>query len=122
MPVALYRAVRTVGKRGSKPGRARRNSLTVPGLDLATKLRVFQRTFRSRVEKRDALLDVGPRRQHDTRAKQDRRAHRRTRRHVGAGTVLGRRRVRFVRPVVGAGESRVDTRHGTGRLAAWPGG
>jgi len=58
MPVALYRAVRTVGKRGSKPGRASESSLTVPGLDLATKLRVFQRALRIRVEKRDALLDV----------------------------------------------------------------
>jgi len=30
----------------------------VPGLDLATKLRVFQRALRSRVERRDALLDI----------------------------------------------------------------
>ena len=29
-----------------------------PGLDLATKLRVFQRALRSRVERRDALLDI----------------------------------------------------------------
>lgn len=58
MPVALYRAVGTVGKRGSKLRRASEISLTVPGLDLATKLRVFQRALRSRVERRDALLDI----------------------------------------------------------------
>ena len=58
MPVALYRAVGTAGKRGSKLHRASEISLTVPGLDLATKLRVFQRALRSRVERRDALLDI----------------------------------------------------------------
>lgn len=58
MPVALYRAVGTVGKRGSKLRRASEISLAVPGLDLATKLRVFQRALRSRVERRDALLDI----------------------------------------------------------------
>jgi diguanylate cyclase (GGDEF)-like protein len=58
MPVVLYRAVGTVGKRGSKLRRASEISLTVPGLDLATKLRVFQRALRSRVERRDALIDI----------------------------------------------------------------
>jgi diguanylate cyclase (GGDEF)-like protein len=58
MPVALSRAVGTIGKRGSKLRRASEISLTVPGLDLATKLRVFQRALRSRVERRDALLDI----------------------------------------------------------------
>src|ERR1700682_3388447 len=58
MPVALYRAVGTAGKRGSKLRRASEISLTVPGLALATKLRVFQRALRSRVERRDALLDI----------------------------------------------------------------
>src|SRR5437588_7716291 len=58
MPVALYRAVGTAGKRGSKLRRASEISLTVPGLDLATKLRVFQRALRSRIERRDALLDI----------------------------------------------------------------
>src|ERR1700704_3312684 len=58
MPVALYRAVGTAGKRGGKLRRASEISLTVPGLDLATKLRVFQRALRSRVERRDALLDI----------------------------------------------------------------
>jgi len=32
--------------------------LTGPSLDLATRLRVFQRALRSRVERRDALLDI----------------------------------------------------------------
>jgi diguanylate cyclase (GGDEF)-like protein len=58
MPVALYRAVRPAAKRGSKRGRASEIPLTVPGLDLATKLRVFQRALKSRVEGRDALLDM----------------------------------------------------------------
>jgi diguanylate cyclase (GGDEF)-like protein len=58
MPVALYRAVGPAGKSGSKLRRAGETSLTTPGLDLATKLRVFQRALRSRVERRDALLDM----------------------------------------------------------------
>jgi diguanylate cyclase (GGDEF)-like protein len=33
-------------------------SLNTPGLDLSTKLRVFQRALRSRVERRGALLDI----------------------------------------------------------------
>src|SRR5947209_13417109 len=56
--VALYRAVGSPGKSGSKLRRAGEISLTTPGLDLATKLRVFQRALRSRVERRDALLDI----------------------------------------------------------------
>jgi len=58
MPVALYRTVGPAGKSGSKLRRASDISLTTPGLDLATKLRVFQRALRSRVERRDALLDI----------------------------------------------------------------
>src|SRR5260370_25800882 len=58
MPVALLRAVGPAGKSGSKLRRASEISLTTPGLDLATKLRVFQRALRSRVERRDALLDI----------------------------------------------------------------
>jgi diguanylate cyclase (GGDEF)-like protein len=58
MPVALYRAVRPIGKRGSKLRRASDVSLTVPGLDLATKLRVFQRELKTRVGRPDALLDI----------------------------------------------------------------
>jgi diguanylate cyclase (GGDEF)-like protein len=55
---ALYQAVGTVGKRGSKLRRATEISLNTPGLDLATRLRVFQRALRSRIERRDALLDI----------------------------------------------------------------
>src|SRR6267142_1283152 len=58
IPVALYQAVGPAGKAGSKLRRASEISLTTPGLDLATKLRVFQRALRSRVERRDALLDI----------------------------------------------------------------
>ena len=58
MPVALYQAVGPAGKSGSKLRRASEISLTTPGLDLATRLRVFQRALRSRVERRDALIDI----------------------------------------------------------------
>src|SRR5690349_1406992 len=58
VPVALYQAVGPAGKTGSKLRRAGELSLSTPGLDLATKLRVFQRELRSRVERRDALLDI----------------------------------------------------------------
>src|SRR5437764_2483980 len=57
-PVALYRAVGSAGKSGSKLRRAGEISLTTPGLDLAMRLRVFQRALRSRVERRDALVDI----------------------------------------------------------------
>src|SRR5260370_16995478 len=56
--VALYRADGSAGKSGSKLRRAGEISLTTPCLDLATKLRVFQRALRSRIERRDALLDI----------------------------------------------------------------
>ncbi|HZR23437.1 MAG TPA: sensor domain-containing diguanylate cyclase [Vicinamibacterales bacterium] len=55
--VALYQ-VGPAGKSGSKLRRASEISLSTPGLDLATKLRVFQRALRSRVERRDALVDL----------------------------------------------------------------
>jgi diguanylate cyclase (GGDEF)-like protein len=58
MPVALYQAVGSAGKSGSKLRRASEISLRTPGLDLATRLRVFQRALRSRVERRDALIDI----------------------------------------------------------------
>jgi diguanylate cyclase (GGDEF)-like protein len=58
MPVALFQAVGPAGKSGSKLRRASEISLTMPGLDLATRLRVFQRALRSRVERRDALIDI----------------------------------------------------------------
>ncbi len=56
-PVALYQ-VGTAGKSGSKLRRAGELSLSTPGLDLAAKLRMFQRALRSRVERRDALVDI----------------------------------------------------------------
>src|SRR5713226_5646582 len=56
--VALYRAVGSSGKSGSKLRRAGEISLSTPGLDLAMKLRVFQRALRSRIERRDALIDI----------------------------------------------------------------
>src|SRR4249920_1786018 len=58
MPVPLYQAVGPAGKSGSKLRRASEISLTTPGLDLATRLRVFQRALRSKVERRDALIDI----------------------------------------------------------------
>src|SRR3954452_21856597 len=58
LPVALYQAVGSAGKSGAKLRRASEISQTTPGLDLATKLRVFQRALRGRVERRDALLDI----------------------------------------------------------------
>jgi len=58
LPVALYQSVGPAGKAGSKLRRASEISLTTPGLDLATRLRVFQRALRSRVERRDALIDI----------------------------------------------------------------
>src|SRR5688572_933088 len=56
--VALYRAAGPAGKAGSKLRRAAEMSLTTTGLDLAARLRVFQRALRSRVERRDALLEM----------------------------------------------------------------
>src|SRR5436190_2774515 len=58
IPAALYQMVGPVGKSGSRLRRASEISLTTPGLDLATRLRVFQRALRSRVERHDALLDI----------------------------------------------------------------
>ena len=57
IPVAVYQAV-GAGKGGSRLRRASEVSLTTPGLDLATRLRLFQRALRGRVERRDALLDI----------------------------------------------------------------
>src|SRR6185369_16552219 len=58
MPVALFQAVGPAGQSGSKLRRASEISLTTPGLDLSSRLRVFQRALRSRVERRDALIDI----------------------------------------------------------------
>ena len=57
-PVPLYPAVGPAGKSGSKLRRASEMSLKTPGLDLSTRLRVFQRELRSHVERRDALIDI----------------------------------------------------------------
>jgi diguanylate cyclase (GGDEF)-like protein len=54
----LYPAVGPAGKSGSKLRRASEMSLKTPGLDLSTRLRVFQRELRSHVERRDALIDI----------------------------------------------------------------
>jgi diguanylate cyclase (GGDEF)-like protein len=56
--MALYRAVGSAGNPGAKLRRASEISHTTPDLDLATRLRVFQRALRSRVERRDALLEI----------------------------------------------------------------
>ena len=58
IPVALFQAVGSAGRSGSKLRRASEISLTTPGLDLSSRLRVFQRALRSRVERRDALIDI----------------------------------------------------------------
>src|SRR5690349_3422305 len=57
-PGPLLHAVGSAGKSGSRLRRAGEISLNTPGLDLATKLRLFQRALRSRIERRDALLDI----------------------------------------------------------------
>jgi two-component system cell cycle response regulator len=54
----LYATVGPAGKRGAKLGRAVEISRSTPNLDLSTRLRVFQRAIRSRVERRDALIEV----------------------------------------------------------------
>src|SRR5215831_2779663 len=58
MPVRLFPASGPAGKGGGTPRRTGGISLTAPSVDLATKLRLFQRTLRSRVERRDAFLDM----------------------------------------------------------------
>jgi len=58
MPVASYQAIGPAGQSGTKLRRASEMSLTTSDLDLAAKLRVFQRALRGRVERRDALLDI----------------------------------------------------------------
>jgi diguanylate cyclase (GGDEF)-like protein len=55
---ALSHTVGPAGKRGSKLRRAAEISRATSGPDLAKRLRVFQRTLRSRLERRDALLDI----------------------------------------------------------------
>jgi diguanylate cyclase (GGDEF)-like protein len=58
IPVALFHTAGPAGKGGSRPRRASEVSQATPGLDLATRLRVFQRALRGRVERRDALIEI----------------------------------------------------------------
>jgi diguanylate cyclase (GGDEF)-like protein len=58
IPVALFQTAGPAGKGGSRPRRASEVPQTTPGLDLATRLRVFQRALRGRVERRDALIEI----------------------------------------------------------------
>ena len=53
-----YQAVSAVRKRGARTRRTGELSLAAPGLDLAARLRVFQRELRRRLERHDALLDI----------------------------------------------------------------
>jgi diguanylate cyclase (GGDEF)-like protein len=59
-PPALSHTFGPAGKRGSKLRRAAEGSSAsaAPGLDLSKRLRVFQHALRSRLERRDALLDI----------------------------------------------------------------
>ena len=54
---ALYQAAGSLRKRGSKLRRARDLALAASGLDFAERLRAFQGLLRSRVERRDTLVD-----------------------------------------------------------------
>src|SRR5262249_14323514 len=56
--VTLYRPGGPAGKKTSKLRRVSETALTTTGLDLSTRLRIFQRTLRSRVEHRGALLEI----------------------------------------------------------------
>jgi diguanylate cyclase (GGDEF)-like protein len=53
----VYGAIEAAAK-PSAARRARALTLSTPGLDLATKLRVFQRALRGRVERREALIEI----------------------------------------------------------------
>ncbi len=57
-PVALVHAATPARKPRAKLRRASEAGFTTPGLDLATRLRVFRHAIRGRVERRDALLDI----------------------------------------------------------------
>ena len=58
MPVTPSQAVESGRQSGPTLRRASEISLTTPDLDLARGCRVFQRALRSRVERRDALLEI----------------------------------------------------------------
>jgi diguanylate cyclase (GGDEF)-like protein len=57
-PVGLVRPVPPARKSRAKLRPASQLAFTTPGLDLSTRLRVFRATIRSRVERRDALLEI----------------------------------------------------------------
>jgi diguanylate cyclase (GGDEF)-like protein len=56
--VALYRTVTSAKKAAPKLRRASESGFTASGLDLAGRLRVFRNAIRTRVGRRDTLLDI----------------------------------------------------------------
>jgi len=58
MPVALFQGSGRTSHSGTKRRRSGEISQTTSGLDLASRLRVFQRVLRGRVERRDALIEI----------------------------------------------------------------
>jgi diguanylate cyclase (GGDEF)-like protein len=58
MPVALFQGSGRTSHSGTKRRRSGEISQTTAGLDLASRLRVFQRVLRGRVERRDALIEI----------------------------------------------------------------
>jgi diguanylate cyclase (GGDEF)-like protein len=58
MPVALFQGTGQTAQSGTKRRRTGELSQTAPGLDLASRLRVFRRVLRGRVERRDALIEI----------------------------------------------------------------
>jgi diguanylate cyclase (GGDEF)-like protein len=56
--MTLYRATGPAGKAGSKLRPPGPIPQPAPGLDLSSRLRLFQRTVRSRIDRRDALLEI----------------------------------------------------------------
>jgi diguanylate cyclase (GGDEF)-like protein len=58
LPLALYRTLPPGGERVQKPRRSSELPPSSPDLDLATRLRVFQRTLRGRIGRRDTFLEI----------------------------------------------------------------
>jgi diguanylate cyclase (GGDEF)-like protein len=54
----LYRAAAAIAKPGSKPRRSSKPANAATELDLATRLRVYQRALRGRIGRRDTFLDI----------------------------------------------------------------
>ena len=114
-------ASRADGAVGTAPDTARIRSCAAPSaisLDARpasispTRLRVFQRALRSRVERRDALLEIVRAVNATLEPAEDRRARSSSARRLGAGAVLGGRLRRSVRAAVRARRPRPDARHG----------